>query len=100
MPVYVMLSTIGPDGFHRLNTQPERLREVNEDVEAFGVTILQQYALLGQWDFLTLIDAPDDVTMAKLATKLAARGTLKTTTLKTVDVDEYIASLAEDADPL
>lgn len=100
MPVYVMLSTIGPDGFHRLNTQPERLREVNDDVEAFGVKILQQYALLGQWDFLTLIDAPDDVTMAKLATKLAARGTLKTTTLKTVDVDEYIASLAQDTDPL
>jgi uncharacterized protein with GYD domain len=100
MPVYVMLSTIGPDGFHRLNAQPERLREVNDDVEAFGVKILQQYALLGQWDFLTLIDAPDDVTMAKLATKLAARGTLKTTTLKTVDVDEYIASLAQDTDPL
>jgi uncharacterized protein with GYD domain len=100
MPTYVMLSTIGPDGFHRLNTQPERLREVNDDVEAFGVKIIKQYALLGQWDFLTLIDAPDDVTMAKLATKLAARGTLKTTTLKTVDVDEYIASLAEDPDPI
>lgn len=100
MPVYVMLSTIGPDGFHRLNTQPERLREVNDDVEAFGVKIIKQYALLGQWDFLTLIDAPDDVTMAKLATKLAARGTLKTTTLKTVDVDEYIAALAEDPDPI
>jgi uncharacterized protein with GYD domain len=100
MPVYLMLSTIGPDGFLKLNTQPERLREVNADVEELGVKILHQYALLGQWDFLNIIEAPDDVTVAKLATKLAARGTLKTTTIKTVDVDEYIAALAQDPDPL
>ena len=100
MPVFVMLSTIGPDGFHKLNTQPERLREVNEEVEALGVRILHQYALLGQYDFINIIDAPDDVTVAKLATKLAARGTMKTTTIKAIDVDDYIASLARDADPV
>ena len=100
MPIFVMLSTIGPDGFHKLNTQPDRLREVNDDVEALGVTILHQYALLGQYDFLNIIDAPDDVTVAKLATRLAARGTMKTTTIKAIDVDEYIAAMAEDPDPL
>ncbi len=100
MPVFVMLSTIGPDGFHKLNTQPERLREVNDEVAALGVRILHQYALLGQYDFINIIEAPDDVTVAKLATKLAARGTMKTTTIKAIDVDDYIRSLAEDADPL
>lgn len=98
MPIFVMLSTIGPDGFHTLNTQPERLREVNEDVEALGVRILHQYALLGPYDFLNIIEAPDDVTVARLATKLAARGTMKTTTIKAIEVDDYIAALAESAD--
>ena len=100
MPVFVMLSTIGPDGFHKLNTQPERLREVNEEVEALGVRILVQYALLGQYDFLNIIEAPDDVTVAKLATKLAARGTMKTTTIKAIEVEDYIHALAEVPDPL
>jgi uncharacterized protein with GYD domain len=100
MPVFVMLSTIGPDGFHKLNTQPERLREVNEEVEALGVKVLHQWALLGQYDFINIIEAPDDVTVAKLATKLAARGTMKTTTIKAIDVDDYIAALARDPDPL
>jgi uncharacterized protein with GYD domain len=100
MPVFVMLSTIGPDGFHKLNTQPERLREVNEEVEALGVRILVQYALLGQYDFLNIIEAPDDVTVAKLATKLAARGTMKTTTIKAIEVEDYINALAEVPDPL
>lgn len=100
MPVFVMLSTIGPDGFHKLNTQPERLREVNHEVETLGVRILHQYALLGQYDFINIIEAPDDLTVARLATRLAARGTMKTTTIKAIDVDEYIAALAVDPDPL
>ena len=93
MPVYVMLSTIGPDGFHKLNTQPERLREVNDDVEALGVKILQQYALLGQWDFLNIIEAPDELTMARIATELTARGTLKTRTMVAIEVDDFISVL-------
>jgi uncharacterized protein with GYD domain len=100
MPVFVMLSTIGPDGFHKLNTQPERLREVNDEVESLGVKVLHQWALLGQYDFINIIEAPDDVTVAKLATKLAARGTMKTTTIKAIDVDDYINALAQDPDPL
>ncbi len=57
---------------------PQRVRAVNADVEAMGVKVLAQYALLGQYDFLNILEAPDEVTMAKVATTLAARGTLKT----------------------
>jgi uncharacterized protein with GYD domain len=56
-----------------------------------------QYALLGQWDFLNIIEAPDEVTMARIATMLTARGTLKTRTLTAVDVDAFIASLGQDS---
>jgi len=93
MPKFVMLSTLGPDGSARLRENPERLREVSQEVEAMGVTVLEQYAVLGQWDFINILEAPDDVTMAKVATTLASRGTLKTTTFPIIDIDDFIAAL-------
>jgi uncharacterized protein with GYD domain len=93
MPKYVMLSTLGPDGSARLAENPERLREVSQEVEAMGVKVLQQFAVLGQWDFLNIIEAPDEVTMARMATALAARGTLKTMTLPIIDIDTFIDGL-------
>lgn len=95
MPTYVMLSTLGPDGHARLREQPERLRQVNADVEAMGVKVLEQYALLGQFDFLNILEAPDEATMARVASTLASRGTLKTLTLTAIDVDEFVASLSD-----
>ena len=88
-----MLSTLGPDGSARLRENPERLREVRAEVEAMGVRVLEQYAVLGQWDFLNLIEAPDVEAMARVATTLASRGTLKTMTLPLIAVDEFIETL-------
>ena len=93
MPKYVMLSTLGPDGHARLRDNPARLREVNADVEAMGVRVLDQYALLGQYDFLNILEAPDERTMARVASTLSARGTLKTVTLQAVDVEDFIAAM-------
>ena len=93
MPKFAMLSTLGPDGSARLAESPDRLREVSQEVEAMGVTVLQQYAVLGQWDFLNIIEAPDEVVMAKVATTLASRGTLKTMTLPIIDIDTFIEGL-------
>jgi len=93
MPKYVMLSTLGPDGAARLHESPERLREVSAEVEAMGVTVLEQFAVLGQWDFINILEAPDDATVAKVAMTLAARGTLKTMTLPIIDIDEFITAL-------
>jgi uncharacterized protein with GYD domain len=94
MPKYVMLSTLGPDGSATLVDQPNRLKEVNQDVESMGVKVLAQYALLGPYDFLNILEAPDETTMAKVATVLASRGTLKTLTLTAMEVDDYIAALS------
>jgi uncharacterized protein with GYD domain len=58
-----------------------------------GARVIQQYALLGQWDFLNIIEAPDELTMARIATELTARGTLKTRTMVAIDVDDFIAML-------
>ena len=91
MPKFVMLSTLGPDGHARLRENPERLREVNADVEAMGVKVLEQFALRGPYDFLNILEAPDEGTMAQVATTLAARGTLKTLTLTAIEVEDFIA---------
>jgi uncharacterized protein with GYD domain len=96
MPKYVMLSTLGPDGAATLVTNPERLRQVNEEVEAMGVKVLSQYALLGNYDFLNIIEAPNEAAIARVAMTLAARGTLKTTTLTAIPVEEFITGMKAD----
>ena len=93
MPKFVMLSTLGPDGAATLVSSPERLRQVNEEVEAMGVKVLEQYALLGGYDFLNIIEAPDEKVMARLAVELGARGTLKTRTMPALSIDDFIAAV-------
>jgi uncharacterized protein with GYD domain len=93
VPSYVMLSTLGPDGWATVREHPERIREVTQEVEAMGLTVIVQYGLMGQYDFLTVIDAPDEATMARAAITLAARGTMRTTTFQAIAVDDLIANL-------
>jgi uncharacterized protein with GYD domain len=93
MPTYAMLSTLGPDGWETLRENPDRINAVRADVEALGLTVHAQYALMGQYDFLNIIEAPDDETMAKAAIMLAARGTMRTTTLPAIPVDALIERL-------
>ena len=95
MPTYVMLSILGPDGFATVSDNPSRILEVNREVESMGARVLHQYALMGQWDFLTVIEAPDEKTMIRITTTLAARGTLKTHTLGAVPIDDYIETLGD-----
>jgi uncharacterized protein with GYD domain len=95
MPTFMMLSILGPDGFATVRDNPSRIRAVNEEVEAMGARVLHQYALLGQWDFMTVIEAPDERTMIRITSTLAARGTLKTHTLGAVPIDDYIDALGD-----
>lgn len=96
MPKFVMLSVLGPDGAATLRENPRRIKEVNAEVEAMGGKVLVQYALLGQWDFLNVIEAPDELVMSRIATMLSARGTLKTRTLTAIDVDDLIEVLEQE----
>lgn len=96
MPMYAMLSTLGPDGWATLREKPERLTQVNQEVEDLGLTIVTQYALLGEFDFLNIIEAPDEQTMARAAVMLAARGTLKTRTLQAIPIEEFLDGLRRD----
>jgi uncharacterized protein with GYD domain len=96
MPTYCMLSTLGPDGWETLREKPERIHQVRSEVEALGLKVHAQYALMGQYDFLNIIEAPDDETMAKAAIMLAARGTMRTTTLPAIPVEALIERLKRE----
>ncbi|HZQ26298.1 MAG TPA: GYD domain-containing protein [Acidimicrobiales bacterium] len=93
MPKYLMFSTLGPDGAATLREHPERLKEVNAEVEALGVRVIEQYALLGAYDFCNILDAPDEHAMARVAMTLASRGTVKTLTMAAIPVDEFIEAM-------
>jgi len=88
MAIYVMLTSLTDEGRKTLKSNPQRIKEVNKEVEAMGVKILAQYALLGPYDFVNILDAPDNKAVAKVATELSARGTLHTMTMATITVDE------------
>ena len=93
-----MLSTIGPDGWATVRENPDRIHAVTREVEAMGVRVVAQYAVLGQYDFVNVLEAPDEQTVARVVVMLAARGTMRTTTLQAMPLDEFVASLQQNAD--
>ena len=93
MPEYVILSRLTADGRKTLRSNPERLFEVNEEIEAMGAKVMRQYALLGKYDFLTILEAPNNETVGKVMVELGARGSLETVTLPAMSVDSFLDSL-------
>ena len=95
MPTYAMLTTLGPDGWETLRAKPERILQVRSEVEELGLRVIAQYALMGQYDFLNIIEAPDERSMARAAIMLAARGTMRTTTLPAIPMEDLVATLTQ-----
>lgn len=93
MPTYVMLTNLTPDGVQTLKNNPNRVSEVNKEVEQLGVKVKDQWATLGQYDFITVIEAPDDATMAKVSIELGSRGTMSSQTLAAMAPEELAAKL-------
>jgi uncharacterized protein with GYD domain len=87
MPVYVLLSTLTPRGRETLRSNPERVYAVNEEVERFGCKVFKQYALLGSYDFLTIVEAPDNETVAQLSIELGSRGTVSIAAVPAIEID-------------
>ncbi|MEE9280052.1 MAG: GYD domain-containing protein [Myxococcota bacterium] len=87
MPTYILLSTLTPEGRETLYNRPERLEEVNQEITDFGCKIVAQYAVLGGYDFVTIVEAQDNETAAQLSVDLGARGTVNITTLPAIPTD-------------
>ncbi len=93
MPVYLMLTSLTDQGRKTIRDNPDRIREVDKEDELMGVKVLTQYALLGQYDFVNIIEAPSDEVAAKLAINLSARGTVQTLTLSAMPIEKLIETL-------
>ena len=99
MSVYLMLTTLTDAGRKAMQEDPETLRGVNKEVEYMGVKILEQYALLGQYDFVNILEAPSNEVIAKLAVRLSAKGTTQTMTLAAISLDDLIAAIKSKETP-
>jgi len=93
VPTYLMLSSLTEKGTQTLNSNPARLREVNRDVEELGAKVLHQWATLGEYDFVNIVEAPDAATVAKISLALGARGSAKLQSLELVEIDTLLGVL-------
>ena len=93
MPTYIMLSTLTPEGVQTVKNNPERIREVNREVEQLGASVKAQWATLGHVDFISVIEAPDEQTIARVSLELGSRGTARYETLAAIPVEDFIGSL-------
>jgi uncharacterized protein with GYD domain len=93
MPIFILLSTLTQQGVQTLKSNPERLRQVNHDLEELGCRVLHQWATLGEFDFVNVVEAPDTATMAKVSVSLAARGSTKIQTLPALEIEEFLRTL-------
>lgn len=90
---YAVLSTLTDEGRRTVREHPERIQQVNKSLEAMGVKVVAQYILLGQYDFLTIIEAKDNKAVLKGSLELGSRGTMQTMTLPAIPIDEFIADI-------
>lgn len=90
MRSYVILTNLTDEGRKTVKRYPERIKQVNKAVEGWGVKIVAQYALLGEFDFLTIVEAEDDKAVLKAAMELGSRGTVKTYSVPAIPIDEFI----------
>ena len=93
MATYVLLTTLTPEGRQTLHKNPDRLVEVNKEVEQFGCKVIAQYAVLGSYDFVSVVEAPDNETAAHLSVDLGSRGTVNIMTLPAMQVSDFLAKL-------
>jgi uncharacterized protein with GYD domain len=93
MPTYLMLTNLTAEGIRTLKNNPGRVAEVNKEVEQIGAKVVAQYATLGQYDFVTVVEAPDEKTIAKVSVELGSRGTMTSQTLAALPAEELASSL-------
>ena len=93
MPYYILLSNLTDEGWKTVKAKPERIKEVNREREAFAVRVISQYAVLGPYDFVNIVEAPNNETIARVSIELGFRGTIKILSMAAISIDDFIASV-------
>ena len=92
MATYVLLSSLTDEGAETIQEKPDRIKEVNKEIEAMGVKVLVQYAVLGPYDFVNIVECADNETMARVSAELSSRGTIRIMSMAAIPIDDFIAS--------
>jgi uncharacterized protein with GYD domain len=93
MPIYIMMSRLTNEGRKTIKNNPERIKEVDKEIEKMGAKVLAQYATLGMFDFINILEAPDNETIARVSTELGARGTIDIMTLSAIPIFEFVEKM-------
>jgi uncharacterized protein with GYD domain len=93
VPTYILLTTLSPEGVQTVKNNPARIKEVNKEVEQLGASVKAQWATLGRYDFVNIVEAPDEKTIARVSLELGSRGTAKYESMPAIPIDDFIASL-------
>jgi uncharacterized protein with GYD domain len=93
MGTYVILSNLTDQGRKTLKENPKRILEVNKELEKMGVKVVQQYAVLGPYDFVNIVEAKDNETIMKMSMELGSRGSLQLLTLAAIPASEMVKKL-------
>jgi len=92
MKTYILLSELTDEGAATIKKKPERIKEVNKEIESLGAKVIEQFAVLGPYDFVNIVEAPDEETITKVSVELGSRGTIKITTLTAMPIDDFVNS--------
>ena len=93
MATFVLLSSLTDEGAKTIKQNPGRIKVVNKELDKMGVRVVNQWAVLGGYDFVNVVEAPDNTTIARVSAELASRGTIRITTLPAIPIDDFIAGL-------
>jgi uncharacterized protein with GYD domain len=96
MPTYVLMSTLTDEGRKTVKERPDRIKEVNREIEGMGVRVIGQYAVLGAYDFISIVEAANNETIARLSVELGARGTVQIMTLPAIPIEDFTKQLLRD----
>jgi len=93
VPTYIMLAQLSSEGVQTVKNNPNRIKEVNKEVEQLGASVKAQWATIGQYDFVSVVEVPDEKTMARVSLELGSRGTSRYESMTAIPIDDFIASL-------
>jgi len=95
MPKYILLSRLTAEGRKTIKEKPERIKEVNKEIQAFGAKVLQQYSVVGPYDFVNIVEAPNEEVITMVSIELGSRGTIDIMSMPAIPIDDFIAMVKE-----
>ena len=93
MPIYILLSKLTTEGRRTIKARPERIKEVNHEIEAFGANVLEQYSVIGPYDFVNIVEAPSNEAISQVSIELGSRGTVEIMSMPAISIDTFISMI-------